>query len=155
MNGNGQLYVMVGPPFTGKTHWIDTDGFEEAFPQMRPPAVIDPDRVRRALTGRFAVLNTTAAEDVLWANIVLMVRAMLLNGNNVILDTCNTRRFQRDKWRSFDPVYVVMDTPLKTALQWAKESSRDDVERVIRKGFDSFDPVHISEGMQHRVTPSQ
>ena len=149
MNDN-QLYIMVGPAFSGKTYWVENE-FDKAFPGVNRLAVVDPDKVRRSLTGRYTVISNTSAEDIVWSHVCLMVRSLLANNNNVLLDTCNLKRYQRAKWREYDPVYVVMETPLSVSLDRAKDIDRIGLERIIRRGYDQFEPIQLNEGAMFQV----
>jgi predicted kinase len=111
------LILTVGLPRSGKSTWAQKQGLP----------IVSADAIRLALYGRaFEGL----AEDFVWAQAAVMVRALFLAGNaTIILDATSITKSRRDKWK-WNPLwegkvpqwvrkYQVFDTPMDVCKERA------------------------------------
>lgn len=83
--------------------------------------VVNPDSFRLALHGQPFIQS---AEEAVWSAVTLAVRAALLQGETVVLDSTNLRAKDRAKWRMPDLVieYVLVPTPAHTCIERAGDN---------------------------------
>lgn len=136
---NKVLIMTCGLPRSGKSTWARKQGCP----------IVSSDAIRLAKTG---LRWFGPVEHEVWAVARTMVRALFLAGHNtVVLDsTCVTRK-QRDFFLPSQDVpwdrYVkVIDTPIHTCIQRAKESYPDLIE-VIEFMSRTREPIKPEEGI--------
>ena len=144
-NVQGRLYVMVGPPFSGKSWWV-RHRFESTFGVR--PAIVVPDLLRTLILGN---TGYSEVDELVWANVHVTIKGLLAAGNHVVLDACNLRDHQRRKWARYDPVFVEMLTPLAVALERARACGMVDAEGFIRRGYDQWDKAKVQASRQRMM----
>ena len=83
-----KLGIMVGLPRSGKSTYCREN-------LMQDNVVVCPDKIRLALHGQQFV---ALAEKFVWAVADTMVRTLLMQGHNVVIDATNVSRFTRSSW---------------------------------------------------------
>ena len=124
-----RLAIMCGLPKSGKTTYAR--GLQEAG-WVR----VCPDDVRRALHGR---AHPPPAEPLVWANAELAVRALLLGGHSVVVDT--TRR-RRAPWVAIarDHDVPIEAFVIETPKAECHERNRDSADPVPAEPLASAEP---------------
>lgn len=135
MSKKPTLVIPVGLPRAGKSTW--------ALKQNHP--VVSPDAIRLAMYGEDF---RRELEDWVWMHAKLMVKALFKTGYNVvILDATNTRKVQRDDWKSDDwqRKFYIFDTPVDVCKQRASDTNKPELVSVIEIMAKTFEPVSTQE----------
>lgn len=123
------LILTVGLPRSGKTTWVEAQGYP----------IVNPDSIRLALHGeRFISL----AEPFVWAIAKVMVRSLFLAGHHtVILDACNATEKRRDEWLSDDwkVWFHPVDTPVSVCIERAKSKGDEEIIPIIERMAESLE----------------
>ncbi len=133
------LYIMVGLPRSGKSTWVNQNHHH-----LRA-AIASGDDVRRALgINRWDRGRQPEVLKILRT----MVFAMLLRGQNVIVDETNHTIAQRRRWVHLPcnkrVVYIVVLQPTWEETKRRCAESEFPVE-VVRRKLKQFQPVTLSE----------
>lgn len=132
-----RLAIMCGLPKSGKTTYARS--LQEAG-WVR----VCPDDVRRALHGRG---HYSPAEPLVWANVELTVRALLLGGHSVVVDATNTTRRRRAAWIRITedhevPIEAfVLGTPAAECHERNRASEDPVPAEVIDRMNEQWEPV--------------
>jgi len=135
-----KLVICVGLPCSGKSTWAK---------QQNLP-IVNPNSIRLALHGLPYVQE---AEDFVWAIARVMVRSLLIAGNNeVIIDATNITEKRRDYWADFftdcEIKFKYFDTPVEVCIERAKNNDRDDLVPVIIRMAGNQEPNMLFENSQ-------
>ncbi len=85
-----ELGIMVGLPLSGKSRFAKgLSGSDKRH------VIVCPDTIRYALHGKQFI---GLAEPFVWAVAQVMVRTLLIQGDNVIVDATNTTKKRRKMW---------------------------------------------------------
>lgn len=137
-----ELAIMVGLPRSGKSTFckqLMTAGY----------VVVNPDRLRLALHGQAFATN---AEPFVWATAEVMVRMLLMQGHNVVLDATNTHKQARSTWtrmaREFETRLDIfwVNTPIEVCLE-RNVGAGAVPEEVIRRMHRNFQSPSDDEGV--------
>lgn len=132
-----QLAIVCGLPQSGKSTYAKA--MQEAG-WVR----VNPDDIRLALHGRQMY---APAEDLVWANAKLAVRALLLSGHRVVVDATNTTKKERDTWtsiaREFDVSLeaFVIQTSVEECHRRNDASEKPVPPEVIDRMAERWEPV--------------
>lgn len=145
-----RLAIMCGLPQSGKSTYAQA--MQEAG-WVR----VNPDDIRLALHGREMY---APAEDLVWANAKLAMRALLLGGHRVVVDATNTTKKERAPW-------IAMARELDVSLEaFVVETSAEECQRrndasekpipseVIDRMAERWEPVK-EEGVHVRTIDEQ
>ena len=141
-----RLAIICGLPKSGKTTYAR--GLQEAG-WVR----VCPDEVRRALHGRG---HHPPAEPLVWANVDLTVRALLLGGHAVVVDATNTTKKRRAQWvgiaGDLDVALeaFVLEIPAAECHERNRASDEPVPSEVIDRMAEQWDPV-TEEGIIARI----
>ena len=119
------IILMIGLPRSGKSTWAKKQGLP----------IVEMDSIRLALHGeRYLEL----AEPMVWAIAPIMVRALLLAGNNkIIIDGTHVTEKRRQFWaKKFPDVrmeYSYIATPESECLKRAEGMNDDVIIPVIKR----------------------
>jgi predicted kinase len=141
-----KLGVMVGLPRSGKS--------TKCMALMEQGhVIINPDRMRLALHGQ---AYQPLAEQLVWAIADLMVRTLLMQGHNVIVDATNITRYARGVWAKVAKAHGIeldiywVTTPYEVCLERNKTCLTGRVdEAVITRMHSGFQEPNGSEGVIH------
>ena len=143
MKNMREFSITVGLPCSGKSefceHLQSTFGF----------TIVNPNNIRLALHGQRFIKS---AEPLVWAITETMVRALLLNNHNVILNSTNINKQLRSNWinlaKEFDLnlTAYVMDIPYEECIRKNSELSRV-YESVINMMYSQYEEPDTSEGL--------
>jgi len=131
------LTIMCGLPRSGKSTWVEKNKKDEI--------VVSPDDIRRTIFGH---QYHDGAELFVWAFVEGMVRMLLEQGKDVIVDATNSTKSRRVRWiimaRSFDIKMrtIWIQTPLLECLKRNEKSPEDHKvpEDMIRRMDENFVP---------------
>ena len=130
-----QLILMVGLPRSGKTTWA-----KEYVNKNPNTVIVSPDTIRLALHGQRFIGE---AEEFVWANHYLMVKTLLLEGYDVLVDATNTTEKRRkpyfDKFKGYDILTKVMDTSKDVCIQRAKSINDNEIIPIIEKMYGQYE----------------
>ncbi len=112
--------------------------------------MVCPDTIRRAIHGQQFI---ALAEPYVWAVAETMVRSLLREGHNVIVDATNTTKKRRDVWvrvaseegKPFIGFWV--DTPAEECIKRNKELNRID-PKIIQRMVDQFEEPYEIEDLR-------
>lgn len=142
------LYLMCGIPRSGKSTW--------AFENKNKGVIVCPDWFR---TNIFGHQFEKTAEPFIWAITDTLIRSILDQKKNVILDACNLYPTTRGKYYNIAKEYdaevicVYVNTPIDICLERNKKSKKNkkvpiDILKNMFAGliepnvdFESFDGI--------------
>lgn len=134
-----KLYMLVGYPRSGKSTYA------KQLRKSTGAVIVNPDTVRLALHGKkFEQL----AEDRVWANVRLTVRALLMLDHDVIADATNLTRERRRSWFQATDLcpnvvteYHVLQMAAEDCIARARAENDDNMVSVIERMQKSAEPV--------------
>lgn len=135
-----QLILMVGLPYSGKSHEA------RDLSRLWNAPIVNPDSIRVALHGKKFIPE---AEDYVWAVAKTMVRSLFLAGHKtIILDATNLTPGRRNVWvkGGWSSRCVIVDTPLEVCLERAEEAGDIIMLPIIKKMHDQMDLAGCVEG---------
>lgn len=119
-----QLLVTAGLPRSGKTTLCNEKYKPMGF------TIVNPDSFRLAIHGqRFLA----PAEPLVWACVFAAVDALLLAGNDVIVDATNTTEKRRAPWRERGAKFIVVGTTKEECIARATKEGDMDIIPVIER----------------------
>jgi predicted kinase len=130
------MIVLCGPARSGKSTW--TKNFVESH-KYEIWIVVNADKIRLALHGkRYLAERETEVHQIT----TIMVKVLLEQGVNLILDETNTTIEGVRKWLRLDPLakFVFMNTPRDTCVERAYATEQPDLADygVIDHMFDNL-----------------
>jgi len=108
-----RLTLMVGLPRSGKSTWAKNNSKNDV--------IICPDRIRKLIFGHQFHKN---AEDFIWAYARGMVKLILEQGKNVIIDATNLNHHTRSEWYR-----IANDFNASIRVIWIKTSLKECCKR--------------------------
>ena len=138
-NKRGELYFMVGSARSGKST------ISKNLAKELNAIIITPDSFRLAIHNQGFLLQ---AEPTVWSHVDVAVRAILINGDNVLLDEVNVIARDREHWRSLGGKGFYVQCPLEVCLGRANEENNEGFKDSIRdmhKNLETFDPYDKNE----------
>ena len=108
------LHIMIGLPLSGKSTYC-----KEL--QKKGYVVVCPDTVRLAIHGNQFI---PIAEPLVWATAQIMVRSLLMQGHNVVIDATNTTVERRKMW-----VNMANEFDIQLKCHWLSTSKEECLER--------------------------
>lgn len=140
MDYSGKIVLLLkGLPRSGKSTMAQKLAKYNGWP------IINPDSFRLALHGQ---VYYGPAEPMVWANVKVAVRALLLAGHtHVVVDATNMKKHRRDDWRreNWRVVVYELKTDMETCLKRAEEAGRDDLIPVIERMESEHEPLESDE----------
>jgi len=136
-NERGKLYFMVGSARSGKST------YSKEISKEYNASIISPDSFR------LAIYNSgwwVEGEKMVSSHVDVAVRAMLINGTNVLIDETNVLPNKRKRWRELGGQGFYVECPLEVCLSRANEENNAGFKDNIREmhaaleGFDPHDP---------------
>ncbi len=127
-----QLYFMVGLPRSGKSSLVKT--LKKEIPNL---VVVSGDKIRLAVYNqRFWGPGEAMVHSIKQT----MVRTLLSEGYNVLIDETNT------SWKSIETIreidsfakYIIVDTPIADCIERAEKTGQSDLIPVIRRMYPYF-----------------
>ena len=129
------LILMVGLPRSGKTTWAKK--YCEDNPNI---VIVSPDTIRIALHGQRFIPE---AEDMVWGIHYTMVRTLLLQGYDVLIDATNTTGKRRkpyfDKFKGYNIMTKVMGTSKEECVRRAKSMNDEEILPIIEKMAEQYE----------------
>jgi len=104
------LSIMVGLPLSGKSIYC-----KEL--QSKGHVIVCPDTIRLATHGEQFI---PIAEPTIWATTYIMVRALLKDGHDVVVDATNITKERRKMW-----LYMAKEFGVPLHCHWIKTSSNE------------------------------
>lgn len=141
-----ELTLLMGLPYAGKSSWA------KRMSRTLLAPVVCPDAIRVALHGQRFVPE---AEGFVWAQAKLMVRALLMAGNeHVYLDATNLKRQYRDNWADLGVRRRIIHfaASAEECIRRATEAGDTEIIPVIERMAASIEPVVSEEGFTELVT---
>lgn len=92
--------------------------------------IVNPDSFRLALHGKRFI---PSAEPLIWAAVYLAVDALLLAGNNVIVDGCHVSEKRRAPWRERGATFIVIGTSKEECLARARSEQDTEIIPIIER----------------------
>lgn len=144
-----KIVMMVGLPLSGKSTYIDQ--FKQKPASKIGPdnsyTIVCPDDVRLALGFEFH----KPMENFVWATVETMARALLLRGQNIVVDATNLTRYSRKLWINLAKEYkaelqvIIIDTPVEECVGRSEDTNRWQMIPVIRRMHNGREDVTKDE----------
>ncbi|MDR3560487.1 MAG: ATP-binding protein [Negativicutes bacterium] len=137
-----KLAITCGLPLSGKSTLCRT------MKDHRGYTIVCPDTIRLALHGNQFI---GVAEPFVWAIAQTMVRALLKDGHDVIVDATNTTRERRRMWKQIAKEFGILlriyrvNTDYHVCLARNAELNRLD-SSVIARMYDQWEDPADDEG---------
>lgn len=137
-----ELFITVGFPRSGKSTFV------EKLRRERKIVVVGGDQCRDVL---FGGVYTKEGNTVILGIMESMVRLLLAQDQDVIIDGIHLTRFEREWWarvgKEHDSkvTFLWINTPLEICLTRNKESCKLPSETLIKMG-EKFEPIQEDEG---------
>lgn len=154
---NLKIVMMVGLPLSGKSTYIDKlnkkplsrIGVDDSY------TIVCPDDVRLALGFEFH----KPLENFVWAIVETMSRALLLRGQNIVVDATNLTEYSRRLWIDLAKQYqakvevFAVTTSAEECIQRAIDSNRRNMIPIIKRMSETSQPVSHEEfrDVSHRI----
>lgn len=131
-----QIILMVGLPRSGKTTWA------KEYVKTNPSFVIvSPDTIRFALHGNRFIAE---AEEFVWAIHYTMIKTLLLQGYDIIVDATNTTDKRRKpysyKFKGCNILTKVIFTSKKVCKERASSENDLEILSIIDKMAEQYEP---------------
>jgi len=136
--GKPDLTILIGLPRCGKSTWANRQ-----YRQMNA-TIVSADDVRRALGFEFQA----AKEPQVWFIVTTTVKALLMRGQNVILDCNNHTVRQRKTWLRFRDLANInfLSFPNPEETEWRRRCQESNFKwSVIEKMQAEYQPLTPGE----------
>ncbi len=143
----GRLVYMIGLPRSGKStfvnKWVQT---------MPGRTIVNGDSIRLALHGEGFIKER---EKEVYDIGLVMVKSLLLNGLDVLVDETNTTPDERKVWQDMGGVGIFVDTPLDKCIDRVKgtgssiEAFKDVIKNVYHVNLIKYPPVWEKDFVQY------
>ena len=150
-NYKTEIILMVGLPLSGKSTVADN---MKKSPLNDHFTIVCPDDIRMALYGQEFVYS---GEKFVWAIVDTTIRALLLRGQSVIVDSTNKTRWERQQWsrvaQEFGiPLRIIhVSTSPKECIRRAKETHREEMIEIIEGMAEKFEPLEEDERIKATI----
>lgn len=125
------LTITCGLPRCGKSSWIKKNKGDAI--------VVCPDDIRSNIFGHQFHRD---AEDFVWAFAIAMVKLLLKQGKNVIVDATNINRYSRECW-----IKIASSYGIKIRIVWLKTSIAECKRRNIKDNDGKMVPDNVIDRM--------
>lgn len=119
-----KLLVTVGLPRSGKTTICNEKYKPMGF------AIVNPDSFRLAIHGQRFIAS---CEPFVWASVYAAVDALLLAGNDVIVDATCVSEKRRLPWRERGAEFVLVDTAKDECIRRAESLGDSYIIPIIER----------------------
>ena len=130
-----QIILMVGLPRSGKTTWA-----KNYVQENSNTVIVSPDTIRLALHNHRFIGES---EDFVWATHYLMVKTLLLEGYNVLVDATNITEKRRNpyfnKFKGYEILTKVMNTSKEECIERAKLIKDEEIIPIIEKMANQYE----------------
>lgn len=141
-----KLYVMVALPRSGKSTYVN-----EHFKDI---VKVSADQLRLLTYGKRFRFE---GESKVWYTRQIMLRALMEQGLDIVIDETNTIKKSRKeilslaKQYSYDTVAIVIKTDKEICTQRAIQTNQEDLVPVIERMAESYDEVTEEEGFNEII----
>lgn len=137
-NPKGKLYFMVGSARSGKSTIC------KKLAKELDAVILTQDSFRLAVYGRD---HWDDSEPIVFANVDVAARALLINGTNVLIDETNTLAWRRKHWVTLGGVGFYVSTPLALCVSRCNSENIGLIDAVKRmhNNLAMFDPREPKE----------
>lgn len=141
-----KLYVMVALPRSGKSTYVN-----EHFKDI---VKVSADQLRLLTYGKRFRFE---GESKVWYTRQIMLRALMEQGLDIVIDETNTIKKSRKeilslaKQYSYDTVAIVIKTDKEICTQSAIQTNQEDLVPVIERMAESYDEVTEEEGFNEII----
>ena len=131
-----QIILMVGLPRSGKTIWA------KEYARKNPNFIIvSPDTIRLALHNNRFIAE---AEEFVWAIHYTMIKTLLLQGYDIIVDATNTTEKRRKPYSyKFKGCHIrtkVIFTSKEICIERATKENDSEIIPIINKMAEQYEP---------------
>lgn len=130
-----ELILMVGLPRSGKTTWA-----KEYVKENPNTIIVSPDTIRFALHGKRFIVE---AEEFVWAIHYTMVKTLLLQGYDVLVDATNTTEKRRKpyhyKFKNCNIMNKIITTSKEECIRRATTEGDNDIIPIIEKMAEQYE----------------
>lgn len=138
------LIFLVGCPRSSKTtwatKWLNYELNEDIVEDYKPRVIVNGDSIRRAISGER--WNDTS-EVLTHPFKIVMIRALLENGHDVLVDDTHTTKYSIDQLWEIDrgAKYVIIDTDKEECKKRAVQSGYPELIKVIDRTWPQFNSI--------------
>lgn len=136
--GKPTLTILVGLPRSGKSTWANSNY------RSQEATIVSADDVRRAFGVEFDPLK----ERQVWFVVNTIVKALLLRGQNVILDTTNHTVRKRKGWLGLRAIANIsfLEIPNPPLDEWKRRCQESNFSwSVVEKMLTEQEPLQPGE----------
>ncbi len=143
----GRLVYTIGLPRSGKSTWARKWAFD-----LPGRVIVNRDSVRLGLHGQgYLQERETEVKHI----DMVMVKALLNDGFDVLVDETNTVPADREYWQSLGGIGVFFDTSLETCLNRIKsddpsfDNLKDAMKNIFFENLKKYPPVWEKDFIQY------